>query len=159
VAAVLADDAHGVVEAESEALAGALVVKKGLEDALLQLGWNAGPVSQISTIAFQLRADRPGARALGCEGVERVFNQRGPDLIELASVGVDGGKAGLIVALDLNVVMRDWSIWTVASRPAGTSTSRMGARSMPEYALMASMRSKMRAVEWASVSTEREARR
>ena len=42
VSAVLADDAHGVVESESETLAGGLGGEEGLEDAFLQLGWNAG---------------------------------------------------------------------------------------------------------------------
>ena len=35
---MLADDAHGVVEAQAEALAGRLGGEEGLEDAVLQLG-------------------------------------------------------------------------------------------------------------------------
>ena len=43
--------------------------------------------------------------------------------------------------------------------PAGTSTSRIGARSIYEYALIALIRSKIRAVELSSVSTDRDVRR
>jgi hypothetical protein len=95
VAAVLADDAHGVVEAETESLAGSLGGEERLEDALLQLGRNAGagiPDFNQQHFCFELAGE--AQMALDCRGVEGVFNQRGPDLIELASVGVDGGRPG-----------------------------------------------------------------
>ena len=42
VAAVLADDAHGVIETEAETVAGGLGGKERLEDAVLQFGRDAG---------------------------------------------------------------------------------------------------------------------
>ena len=64
MAAVLADDAHGVVEAQAEALAGWLGGEEGLEDAVLQFGRNAGAGIQISTSIIspsrrQVRRSRP----------------------------------------------------------------------------------------------------
>jgi hypothetical protein len=102
VAAVLADDAHGVVEAEAEALAGRLGGEERLEDAVLQLGRNAGagvPDFHQQHVAFKAAGCGAEGSALVAERVERVFNERGPDLVQLAAVGADAGQVGLVVAL------------------------------------------------------------
>jgi hypothetical protein len=124
---VLADDAHGVVETEAEALARGLGGEEGLEDAVLQLGRDAGagvPDFDQQHIGFESTGEFEFA--IVSKGVERVFNEGGPYLVEFAAVGADAGQVGFVVALIFTLFMRDWSICTVASRPAGTSTSRMG---------------------------------
>ena len=37
------------------------------------------------------------------EGVERIFDQGGPHLVQFAAIGVDAGQIGLIVALDFDI--------------------------------------------------------
>ena len=43
-------------------------------------------------------------RAAVFHGIEGVFDQGGPDLVELAAVGADGGQVGVEVALDGDVL-------------------------------------------------------
>src|ERR1700722_16541668 len=105
--AVLADDAHGVVESEAEPLAGWLGCKEGLKDAVLKLGWNAGagiPNLHQHHLAFETTGNFELAAMSGfIERVEGVFNERGPHLVEFAAVGADVRQAGLVVALDFDI--------------------------------------------------------
>ena len=90
VAAMFADDAHGVVQRQAEALAGCLGGEEGFKDAVLDFGGDAGTVVAdldeehfAFAAADEFQLGRAGTGWDGIEGVEGIFEDGSPDLVEL----------------------------------------------------------------------------
>ena len=66
----------------------------------------------------------------GLDGVQGVFDEGGPDLVELGTVGADGLEGGVEVDLDGDARRRELNMARVFSRLWAMSTSCMGAWSM-----------------------------
>ena len=89
---VLADDAINGVETESRTFADILRSKKRLEDARLNVCRNPGPVVcdlHHNAIAFAVCTDRDSPVAVTVESIDRIIEQIGPDLIQLAAIRID----------------------------------------------------------------------
>src|SRR5271155_258953 len=105
VAAMFADGPLYAVEPEAQAEARCFGGEEGLEDAVLQLGWDAGtvvPHLDEEHVAGDLNAESDLAAILN--GVESVFEQGHPYLIQFAGVGADVGKIRGVAALDFDVL-------------------------------------------------------
>ena len=88
-------------------MAGCFGGEEGLEDARQDGGRDAGAVVPYFDESH-LRAETGGELEDGIGGgglhrVERVFDESGPDLVELAAVGADGRECGVEVELDPGV--------------------------------------------------------
>src|ERR1039457_2733156 len=82
MAAVFADDAHGIVESQPEALARRLCREEWLKDPVLQIGGDAwASIPNLNKQHIGLKAASEAQLALVAQGVERVFDQGCPDLV------------------------------------------------------------------------------
>jgi hypothetical protein len=109
---MLADDAHGVVEAETEALAGRFRSEKRFEDAVLEVFRDLRavvPDFHQNHVGFKLADDaqaafllRIGAAVDFGQRFDGVFDEDRPNLIQFAAVGADGGQIRLILADDVD---------------------------------------------------------
>ena len=83
---------------------GALVVKNGSKMRSCNSGGMPGPgIPNFHQHHIAFKPAGNAQAALIAERVKRVFDQRGPHLVQFAAVGVDPRQARLIVALDLHI--------------------------------------------------------
>ena len=96
---VLANDAHNGIEAEAGPFANLFGGEKGVEDAGLNFGGNAGTIIfnfDDGIVEFARRVDSEFAFAI--HGVDGIVNEVGPDLIEFATIATDARQVGSVFA-------------------------------------------------------------
>src|SRR5579864_2975094 len=99
VPAMLADDAVDSVEAQPGAFAHGLRGEERLEDARLNLGWNALAIVDDlhqHVVAFDHRADLEFALSL--HRVGGIVDQVGPHLVQFAAIGRNARQIRIVVA-------------------------------------------------------------
>src|SRR5437763_15312742 len=100
------DDAIADVETEAGAVADILGREEGLEDAPLQFGRDSrSRVADLDEDAVAFPGGPHGQRALAAHGVDGVVDEVGPDLIQLARLRADLGKAAVVVADNLHTLL------------------------------------------------------
>src|SRR5580700_7822560 len=94
---MFADDAHDGVEAETGAFANFFCGEKGVEDAGLNFGGNAGTVIanfDDGIVEFARGVDSEFTFAI--HGIDGVVNEVGPDLIEFAAIATNARQVGSV---------------------------------------------------------------
>ncbi len=157
---MLANDAHRIVKPKSKPLPRSFSREERLKYPLLQLRRNPGariPDLDQHHVSFELACQAQAP--LVAERVERILDQRSPYLVEFTAISIDARQPRLIIALNFHMRHARLQHLHRGIQSGRHIHLRIGARSMPEYVLIASIKSKIRAVECASVETDREARK
>src|ERR1700693_692975 len=96
---MLANNAHHCIEAEAGPFANLFGGEKGVEDAGLNFGGNAGTViSDFDDGIVEFARGVDSEFAFAIHGIDGIVNEVGPDLIEFATITADARQVGSVFA-------------------------------------------------------------